>query len=317
MTTARGATSRVTTEPAATNASSPISTPGVSVAPPPMRQARRSTGPRSGTPARVAVHRVVVGGRHARADEHVVLHHGGARQVDERLDRHPSPDPRIEVDRRAAAEHRALADDRSLSHLCLVADDHPGAEVRPGVDDGATADRHPVADLQRPKGSLGTGAGSQPGALAEHRAVLHEASLAEHDTGMQHGACSDHAPCADGHAVVNHDAGRERDVRGQRGSRRDKRRGRSSLQPAQGVDDALAGVTVAVELRAGAAAARAAARPAPRPRRGPPARSSRARPSRSTRCWRASSRRERRPGTPPSARHPSRSAPGGPGTAAR
>ena len=41
-----GGTSRVTTAPAATNASSPISTPGVRTAPPPTRQARRSVAPR-------------------------------------------------------------------------------------------------------------------------------------------------------------------------------------------------------------------------------------------------------------------------------
>ena len=50
MTTARGGTSRVTTAPAATNASSPISTPGTSTALPPTRQARRNVAPRSGSP---------------------------------------------------------------------------------------------------------------------------------------------------------------------------------------------------------------------------------------------------------------------------
>ena len=50
MTTLRGGTSAVTTAPAATNASSPISTPGSSTAPPPIRQARRSVAPRSGVP---------------------------------------------------------------------------------------------------------------------------------------------------------------------------------------------------------------------------------------------------------------------------
>src|SRR3954453_10693787 len=46
MTTARAGTSRVTTAPAATNASSPTSRPGVSTAPPPTRQARRRVTPR-------------------------------------------------------------------------------------------------------------------------------------------------------------------------------------------------------------------------------------------------------------------------------
>ncbi len=73
ITTARGGTSLVTTAPAATNASSPISTPGVSTAPPPMRQARRSVAPRTGALGAVASHRVVVRRDRAGADEHVVL----------------------------------------------------------------------------------------------------------------------------------------------------------------------------------------------------------------------------------------------------
>ena len=44
---ARAGTSRVTTAPAATNASSPTSTPGTSTALPPIRQPRRSVAPRS------------------------------------------------------------------------------------------------------------------------------------------------------------------------------------------------------------------------------------------------------------------------------
>ena len=52
MTMARGGTSLVTTVPAAMNASSPISTPGVRIAPPPMRQARRRVAPRSSSPGR-------------------------------------------------------------------------------------------------------------------------------------------------------------------------------------------------------------------------------------------------------------------------
>jgi hypothetical protein len=47
ITSERGGTSRVTTAPAPTNASSPISTPGSRTAAPPTRQARRSVAPRS------------------------------------------------------------------------------------------------------------------------------------------------------------------------------------------------------------------------------------------------------------------------------
>ena len=50
MTTLRAGTSLVTTAPAATNASSPTSTPGSSTAPPPIRHARRSVAPCSGVP---------------------------------------------------------------------------------------------------------------------------------------------------------------------------------------------------------------------------------------------------------------------------
>ena len=50
ITISRAPTSRVTTAPAATNASAPISTPGTSTTPPPTRQARRKVGPCSGAP---------------------------------------------------------------------------------------------------------------------------------------------------------------------------------------------------------------------------------------------------------------------------
>jgi nucleoside-diphosphate-sugar epimerase len=51
-TTARAVTSRITTAPAATNASSPISILGLITAPPPIRQPRRSTGPRTSVSGR-------------------------------------------------------------------------------------------------------------------------------------------------------------------------------------------------------------------------------------------------------------------------
>ena len=73
MTTARSGTSRTTTAPAAMNASSPITTPGVSTTPPPTRQARRSVAPRSGIsgPWRAIVSSLVM--HHPGADEDVVL----------------------------------------------------------------------------------------------------------------------------------------------------------------------------------------------------------------------------------------------------
>src|SRR5437773_702665 len=59
-TTARGGTSFVTTAPAPTKASSPISTPGQRIAPPPTRAPRRIVGPSisaGGSGSRVAVER--------------------------------------------------------------------------------------------------------------------------------------------------------------------------------------------------------------------------------------------------------------------
>ena len=70
---ARAARRAVTTAPAATNASSPTSTPGTSTAPPPIRQARRRVAPRSVVPSGMPRHRVVVRRHRARADEDVVL----------------------------------------------------------------------------------------------------------------------------------------------------------------------------------------------------------------------------------------------------
>ena len=70
----------VTTAPAPTKASSPISTPGQDHAPPPTRQARRRVGGVAGLAGRVAAHRVVVRGVNARADEDVVLDHGAGGQ---------------------------------------------------------------------------------------------------------------------------------------------------------------------------------------------------------------------------------------------
>ena len=66
-TTARGGTSRTTTAPAPTNASSPISTPGQRTAPPPIRHALRRVGPDPQFALRMPRHRVVVGRDHARA----------------------------------------------------------------------------------------------------------------------------------------------------------------------------------------------------------------------------------------------------------
>ena len=98
ITTSRGPTSRVTTAPAATNASSPISIPGVSTTPPPTRQARRSVGPAQRNAGRVAAHRVVVGGRHPRAEEDEVLDHRAGGYVDAGLDQHPLAEHDVEVD---------------------------------------------------------------------------------------------------------------------------------------------------------------------------------------------------------------------------
>ena len=103
-TTARAGTSSVTTAPAPTNASSPTSTPGQITAPPPMRQARRSVGASQRSPFGVAAHGVVVGQRHARADEDVVLDDAAGGDVAVRLHLDAVADRHVVVDRAAAAD---------------------------------------------------------------------------------------------------------------------------------------------------------------------------------------------------------------------
>ena len=142
--------------PAATNASSPISTPGVSTAPPPMRQARRRRGAARGASGSVARHRVVVRRERAGAHEHVVLDDREGGQVDVASARARAPRPSTSLSSDAAApDHRALADRAALAHERLVADDRAGADARAREHDRAGADAHAVAERQRSRARRG------------------------------------------------------------------------------------------------------------------------------------------------------------------
>jgi hypothetical protein len=98
-TTMRAGTSRITIAPAA-NAPSPISIFGLITAPPPIRQPRRSTGPRTSVSRPVAIHGVVVGCDHARADKGVVLDHVPGGQIAVGLHLHPCADVHVVVNGR-------------------------------------------------------------------------------------------------------------------------------------------------------------------------------------------------------------------------
>ena len=115
ITTARAGTSSVTTAPAATNASSPISTPG---------HQHRAGSDAAGAPQHgaaqllagcVTPHRVVVGGDDARADEDVVLDHRTGRQIAVGLDAHEGPDRDFVLDATASPDH-AVGSDRRRAH---------------------------------------------------------------------------------------------------------------------------------------------------------------------------------------------------------
>jgi hypothetical protein len=150
----------------------------VSTTPPPIRQARRSTAPRSGS-----------SGHHARPDEHVVLDYRAAGEVNPGLDQDPGADLGPEVDRGSATHNRSRADRRALAYLGLVADDHPLSYARAGVDHGAGAYRDVRSQDERLGLSCdGPRAASELGALAQHGAVLDQAPLAEDRAGVEHRA---------------------------------------------------------------------------------------------------------------------------------
>ena len=146
----RGATSFVTTAPAPTNASSPISIPGQSTAPPPMRAPRRIVGPlTSVVPSLGAPHEVVVRRDDARRDEDVLLERRVRGDVGLGLDLRHRADRRVVLDERAAAEDDVVADRHALAHARLVAEDDARADPRAREHDRAGRDDRPVADLGR------------------------------------------------------------------------------------------------------------------------------------------------------------------------
>ena len=127
MTTARAGTSRVTTAPAATYASSPDlhSRDEDGAAADAARAAQRGPFERAS-----AVHRVVVRGHRAGAEEDVVLDDRPGGHVHVRLDPDALADRHVVVDRAAAADDGPGADRRALADVGLVADDRLVADRR-------------------------------------------------------------------------------------------------------------------------------------------------------------------------------------------
>ena len=149
-TSARAGTSFVTTAPAPTNASSPISTPGHRIAPPPTRAPRRIVGPCDQLVAPLgAAHEVVVRRHDARRDEDVLLERRVRGDVGVGLDLRQRADRRVVLDERAAADDDVVADRDALADARLVADDHPRADRRAREHDRAGRDDGAVADLGR------------------------------------------------------------------------------------------------------------------------------------------------------------------------
>ena len=173
ITSRRGGTSRVTTEPAATNASSPISIAGRM-----QRAAPNTASPSQGRSLQrlivaPAAHRVVVGGEYPRRDEDLVLDGRMGGHVAAGLDPHPRADRHVVVDRRSAPDDRALADPRPLAHVRLVADDRARADLGAGQHHGPRADRGARGDgRRRIRGARSSRARSERRGLADDRAVL-------------------------------------------------------------------------------------------------------------------------------------------------
>ena len=120
-----------TTAPAATKASSPTSTPGRIVSPGADPAGAPQVGAAQRLAGRVAAHRVVVGNRHPRAEEDVVLDGRAARQVTAGLHADPLAHDDAGIDRDEAADGRAGADPRPLADLGVVADPRPLADLAP------------------------------------------------------------------------------------------------------------------------------------------------------------------------------------------
>ena len=189
----RGGTSRVTTAPAPTNASSPTSTPGVSRTPPPTRHARRSTGPASRWPGGAPWCRrsmVTTAGAH----EHVVLDRGSTpREPDVGLKAHPRPDRSGRADRGArpttvaspiAAPSRTCARSPTMARLPISRpEDH-----RTGADDAPAP--QPAAGVAVPRARVRR---REP-AFAEHRAVLDPCSVLDDGALVDHDVHADRTP---------------------------------------------------------------------------------------------------------------------------
>ena len=210
ITTARGSTSRVTTAPAATNASSPIVIPGRSTAPAP--DSRRAADARSAQrlARRMPAHRVVVRGHHPGSDERVLLDHRVGGQVAVRLDPRPAPTC-TSLSSPQPRPITAPAPIRQRSRTWrLVAHDRALAQLRARVHDRAGADHRAGAHPQRRQWLARRGRSrAQAGALAEHRAVLDLAAVAHDRAAVDHDPGAQLDVLAQLHVVAQHQARRE------------------------------------------------------------------------------------------------------------
>ena len=188
ITSARGGTSRVTTAPVATNASSPISIPGRIRTPPPTRAGAPDRRADDLVVRRVARHRVVVVGEHARAEEDVVLEHGERGHVAARLDPAARADHDVVVDLAAAPDHASRRRSRERSRTCAWSPttarspiSAPALTIAPAAHGRAGADRGRRRRLARRRRAR-----AERERLAEHGAVLQRHARAEHGAGVDH-----------------------------------------------------------------------------------------------------------------------------------
>ena len=224
-------TSRVTSAPAATNASSPISTPGTSTTPPPTRQARRNTAPAQ----RLAAAR---GGPSCRRscvstpgpEEDVVLDHRPAGDVHAGLDQHARADRGRRSRRTDPRPTTARAPIVERSRTCAWS-----PMIAPSTR-SASRRRRPRRSRRSRRASSTSGAsslarrgarpGPQPRPLAEHDEVLDGAVLTELDAAVDDRPRADPRPGSDPRSVVDDrargdlDAGAELRTVGHRRGRR-------------------------------------------------------------------------------------------------
>ena len=205
----RGRTSCVTTAPEATNASSPISTPGVSTTPPPTRHARRSIAPRSGisAPCRAMVSSLVVVTPGPTNTSSSTI--AERRQVHVRLHAHPRAHAHVVVDHAAAADHRAL---RRSTRARARTTGRPGSSRRRRSRPRTPPRPRTRVDAARPARSEPTPPcaperARQARALAEHHVILDRAAVADDRAVVHHHVRAERHVRADSARPPQHQAG--------------------------------------------------------------------------------------------------------------